>query len=92
MIMKNLIAGGSDYGNVSTEITITGTETVSALVVIFDDRELEGSENFFAHLVAGDGAANHSNIVFGPVLASASIVDNDDGNQNIWGRGRAVGR
>jgi hypothetical protein len=78
-----LIAGGLDYGNVSTEFTITGTEIVSSLIVIFDDQELEGPENFFAHLVAGDGATNHSNIVFDPVLASASIVDNDDGNQVI---------
>ena len=76
----------SDYIGVSMEFSITGTEIVSVPVNITNDGVQEGGENFFGNLAAGSGAANFTNIVFDPILATANIAD-DDGNHD-WELGK----
>ena len=79
----------SDYIGVSMEFSITGTESVSVPVNITNDDVQEGGENFFGNLAAGSGAANFTNIMFNPILATANIAD-DDGNDNWEGGGMSV--
>ena len=79
----------SDYIGVSMEFSITGTESVSVPVSITNDDVQEGGENFFGNLAAGSGAANFTNIMFDPILATANIAD-DDGNDDREGGGRSV--
>ena len=79
----------SDYIGVSMEFTITGTESVSVPLNVTNDDMQEGGENFFGNLAAGSGAANFTNIMFDPILATANIAD-DDGNDDWEGGGKSV--
>ena len=77
----------SDYIGVSMQFTITGTESVSVPVNITNDQTQEGGENFFGNLAAWSGAANFTNIMFDPILATANIADGNDD----WEGGRELG-
>ena len=79
----------SDYIGVSMEFSIASTESVSVPVNITNDGVQEGGVNFFGNLAAGSGAANFTNIMFDPILATANITD-DDGNDDWEGGGRTV--
>ena len=70
-------SGTSDYGAISIEIPITGTERVIVSVPLINDTQLEREESFFGILLPDLGAANSTNIIFSPIFATANIIDND---------------
>ena len=56
-------------------LILTGTESITVSVAIFDDNEVEGKESFSGVLSAFDTLS--SRVTLFPAVATANIIDDD---------------
>ena len=70
---------GIDYEQTSTNFTLSLTGQVTAPVNLVDDSEVEATEDFFGNIaaVAGQDQQVLMNVDFDPILATATIIDDD---------------
>ena len=68
-------AADEDFMFETHNLILTGTESITVSVAIFDDNEVEGKESFSGVLSAFDTLS--SRVTLFPAVATANIIDDD---------------